>query len=308
MTTATDQYGNYVTPTAPAVSAPFYAQGSATGNSGLFAGPMQGQPAVTQYVPGQGMAPYAANGMPAPSGAPLQSSIPSYGSAGYTQALNAAIQAAAPGGQSAIQRAVDSFNAQNYNQGSPTPAGGGTPYSAPAGTSPTTAHDGPLGIYGSVPAQTSFAPYKSPNDAGLGGGSLNDGPPGGNQSKTAVPAGLLNGQTNPATPGQLNIGGAPSGTAGAINDPGTPTFTNPANGAQPLAPQGGGSLQMQQQSPGQALSDYHNTAGYQNVNAPGAFQQSPGYQFATQDAMRQLQANASSEWIITIWFSAAGSN
>ncbi len=104
----------------------------------------------------------------------------------------------------------------------------------------------------------------------------------------------------------LNLSGI-NGGAGAANG-GNPAFTNSSMPTSPMIGyqnpgQAGmtgqpGVLQMQQANPQAALDQYKNTPGYQLLNAPGAYQQSPGYQYAMDQAMGQVQGAASAKGML----------
>jgi hypothetical protein len=58
---------------------------------------------------------------------------------------------------------------------------------------------------------------------------------------------------------------------------------------------------MAQAGPGNGLLQYYNTPGYQLTNGMGAvnqFQTSPGYQFAVNDALRQVQQQGASRGLL----------
>lgn len=121
-----------------------------------------------------------------------------------------------------------------------------------------------------------------------------------------ISPGLL-GNVQQATPGQLNTSisypntqpvqyGSPSPIAGATGMP-----------QAGLSPQGG-VLQMQQANPQSGLEAYKNTTGYQLLNAPGAFQQSPGYQFAVDQAINQSQGNAAARGLLESGSALRGMN
>lgn len=113
--------------------------------------------------------------------------------------------------------------------------------------------------------------------------------------------------TSQQTGGGLNLGNIPGQSAGSTGSPSTlssPSYSpNGTIGYTPPGgqlPQGGqpGVLQMQQQGPQAALDAYKNTAGYQLLNAPGAYQASPGYQYAMNEALGQVQNNASARGLL----------
>jgi len=128
---------------------------------------------------------------------------------------------------------------------------------------------------------------------------------GGGSATTAKPAsGALgldpNAVPQGSTPGQLNAGLSVPSSGQQIN------YAPPSNTQFPQA--GSGALQMQNSNPQDALNAYYNTAGYQNLNAPGAFQQSPGYQFQVDEAMRMSQGNAASRGLLESGSALRGMN
>ncbi len=70
----------------------------------------------------------------------------------------------------------------------------------------------------------------------------------------------------------------------------------------------GGVLQMQQSSPQDSVNAYKNTTGYQLMNDPNAYQQSPGYQYAMNEAMRNTQGNASARGLLESGSALRGMN
>lgn len=132
-----------------------------------------------------------------------------------------------------------------------------------------------------------------------GGGALGSGSSSG--SSSSLGGGLLGG-TAVQQPSGPNVSGFPNISTGAL------TNYLPLGSGQPGSqPDGqvngqvGGQLGMMQAGPQDALNQYYNTAGYQLTNGPGAvnrFQISPGYQFAVNQALQQVQNNAASRGLL----------
>lgn len=140
---------------------------------------------------------------------------------------------------------------------------------------------------------------------GSGGSGLSGGGGSGGAAPVAPPGGGLNlTGTGPApvgsTPGQLQGGTTQTGPVIGYQDPGGINSNNPVGYGTPG--QGGNgstsNVQMQQADPNAALSQYQNTAGYQLLNSPGAYRQSPGYQYAMDQAMNQVQNGASAHGML----------
>ena len=75
------------------------------------------------------------------------------------------------------------------------------------------------------------------------------------------------------------------------------SYTPPQN---QMAPQQAGALNMQQANPQDAMNQYLATPGNQLLGDPSyqRFQHSPGYQYAVDEAMKQVQGNASSRGLL----------
>lgn len=240
---------------------------------------------------------------------------------GSREALDAAIRAAMPYGQTAIQKTVDAFNSgQSYN-----PATG--QLSFPQNTA--TAGNNPLNVIGQGEAWLSPDELRAKTNAlesglwsggsfggggagagaggqvgaGAGGqvgggigGLLSGGASGGVQTGNGSPSGINQFPTIPGTnPSSYN----PS--TGSIN-PGSGPSTGQVGGGIPGSQiSGGNPLPMMQMGAGNALNNYYNTAGYQLTNGQGAvnqFQQSPGYQFAVDQALGQVQRQGASRGLL----------
>lgn len=134
---------------------------------------------------------------------------------------------------------------------------------------------------------------------------------GGGGSSSTTSGGIV-GATNQLS-SSPNVGGLLKGLySGGVSNYSNPTFgvtpyqtggtlgyQSPPN--QMNAPQGSGQLQMQQASPQQAINNYMNTPGYQLMfgqSAADRFHADPGYQYAVNDAMRNVQQNAASRGLL----------
>lgn len=131
--------------------------------------------------------------------------------------------------------------------------------------------------------------YGSGQVGGGSGSNLGDMYDGGsNQNGYSSPGGINQFPNIPITiPGGYNPGGnGPNSPRGGI--PGTQVS-------------GGSPLSMVKSSAGNALDNYFNTAGYQLTEGQGAvdrFQESPGYQFAVDEALKQVQRQGASRGLL----------
>lgn len=221
--------------------------------------------------------------------------------------LDALLTAASPYGQGARDRVVAAFNAagpqgfmQQITGGATGAAGGGndltvigqqTPEQIArnnaimnrqvGGTSGGSVSSGGGGSGSGAPETSNGGLFS----AGSNAPPANNAPSFGQlQAPTQQPTGYQ----SPIA--QNNTGGF-SGAA--------PTFNAPNN--QLPNGQQAGQLQMQQTSPQAALNNYFNTPGYQLLFGQGAqqrFQSSPGYQFAVNEALGQVQGNASARGLL----------
>lgn len=269
-----------------------YLQGTYAG--GLFDSlnqQTQQQQAPTQYVPGQGMPPYAMN------------------------------------------TEINSFNDANYSGGSGSTFTTYDPSDLYVGgklyTGATAAHMRNQGITGDDPLVIGqMTPDQiARNEAIMGGGSGGmsgsatsggGGSSGGSNAIDRTPsAGALTGAQNMrgnVTSTQPNISGLlgnlfSGGSGTPINPVDLNTFNYPQGGNLGYqSPQGGqlnqptgGQLQMQQQSPQQAMQGYINTPGYQLMFGQGVqdrFQADPGYQYAVDQALQGVNRNAAARGLL----------
>lgn len=252
------------------MAVPFYLDGQSQ-TAGLF---QQPQSSPNGYVPGQGTAPYA---QPQYSAQVIPgTNIPASqaGTGGFVQAQGgipaqyAAIMASTNPEHKAFQ---DQLRAQYGTSGQQT--------------------DGWLNSDELRARTDSLGNFVAPGSNGSGGSGSGSG---------GVPVdkgGLLGGNSNLGSPAPAN--NSPQFTGGGVSYPNNPAI--PYNAPGDIPGSGGtssGSLSMQQSSPQDALAAYKNTAGYQLLNTPGAYQASPGYQYAMDEAMRGVQGNASARGLL----------
>lgn len=290
---------------------PSYLQGTATGGllQNLNIQQAQQQVPGNVYSPGMGTAPYA----------PQQPLSPQ-----FQQAI---ADATGPGGYIDYPRLQRQLGLTHEQMNSMIQSGGITagassqgpgvsvvPSSAaPSQNQGSSTAETPLGVYGSggqmspeqLMAATLGLRSHQVGDTGSGGGAGSIGAgtakkeeesKGLNLSGTEGGAANANGGnpafTSQSSPSSATIGYAsPNGNGAA--------YSGPAAGFQGPGMQGqAGALQMQQANPQAALNAYQNTAGYQLMNAPGAYQQSPGYQYAMDQALGQVQNQASARGML----------
>lgn len=189
------------------------------------------------------------------------------------------------------QQGQNSFNASNTNM---NPNVNSMPSSAPP-TAGTSAMQAPLGIYG-----TPDAPPERNLSARNNSGTVQTGAAGSAVPKsTSSGSGLLSGmsgsmpQQNNTVP---NFGTIQSPGGAGVAPQGQMNYGAPGQGG--LLQGGAGQLQMQQASPQSAIGQYQNSAGYQLMNDPNSFQQSPGYQYAVDQALGQVQNQASARGLL----------
>lgn len=217
--------------------------------------------------------------------------------------LDAMIREAAPYGQAAIDAAVARYNAGQTGVSSyPNQSG-----SASSTNPQTTGQDG-LTVVGQPDAARNASIMGGPIGSGTsgsgGGGGRAIGTGGG--SGGGVPGGspmggpgLLSNSASPV-PGMSGPNFAPTGAY-----PNTPTtsYSGAAPGTSQQGgtyyPQGGAGLQMQS-DPSQAVNNYLQTPGNQLLGDPSMqrFQHSPGYQYAVDEALRQVQQGAASRGLL----------
>lgn len=152
-------------------------------------------------------------------------------------------------------------------------------------------------------AQNALADPKLPAGFGTGGGGGGGGASGGGASGGGSSG--TTGGTGAGTGSGLGLGALAGG--GALPG-GTPSFSNPTIPVTPTTtfqspggnstPGAQGVLQMNPANAQNGLAQYQNTTGYQLLNDPNAYQQSPGYQYAMDQAMQQVQNGASARGML----------
>ena len=270
---------------------PFYLQGTQTG--GLLQNLQQDQqqyPANTQYSPGSGMPLYAAQ--------TPESSIPSIPQGSYAGMHP---DSYIPGvglarDQPGFMQAYQSGTLNTYS-----PQG-----TAAGATAPATQNSGftEIGKQFYSDAARNAAIMNAPINRTTSGGGV-----GGAGAAAQRPSGgATSGSSLNASPGTVpnstpqfsgSTGLFPSGQPINYQAPqGQIQYGQP--GSAQTVPQGG-ALQMQQSSPQNAIDQYQNTAGYQmrfGDQAAQNFQSDPGYQYAVDQAMEQVQQGASARGLL----------
>lgn len=297
------------------MSVPGYLMGSQTG--GILAGaPTQSAPGG--YIPGQGTAPYAAPTVPGAgsvAGGATAGATGAMGSGGTFNASNYSgltdyeknklISLASGNDFFMADRFMNSI--KNKYQDPLTVIGQGEAWLTPDELRAKTdalqsrgglaaSGGGGAGAEGGGGAGAGGAGQGSGQVGGGLGGLLNGGASGGVQTGNGSPSGINQFPTISGT----NPSGYNPGTGG-IN-PGSGPSTGQVGGGIPGSQISGGQpLSMMQAGAGNALNNYYNTAGYQLTNGQGAvnqFQQSPGYQFAVDQALGQVQRQGASRGLL----------
>ncbi len=197
-------------------------------------------------------------------------------------------------------------------------------YTSPAATAAASSTTAPAytgnTVVGQGEAWLSPQELAARNNA-LQSGHSTSGSGGGGGSGAALEQGGAGGGGSGSSSGGLGLGSMPDNNAGNANN-GNPAFTNTStpvsstigyqdpgsltstptvtyagqNGAGVQGQQG--VLQMQNANPQSALDQFHNSLGNQVLNDPNAYQQSPGYQYAMDQAMGQVQNAASAKGML----------
>lgn len=263
------------------------------------------------YVPGQGTAPYGTQGLQQAVGGALSGAQQS-----FIPGLQQAVQGAMVGGQidyPRLQRQLGLTNEQMQRmissgavsgaQGTPVNSFTSQPQSG-INTTGTTGNE-PSGILGLN------SPYQQATDARnaaimgspVGGGTQGGG--GGMAGGSGSSGGMTN--SNGTGSGGLLAGGPPTSPSSPASGsfPGM-SFPNgaPIGYQQPGQTQGGqpgqATVPMQQASGQDAMNSYLQTTGNQLLGDPSyqRYQQSPGYQFAVDEAMKQIQRSGASRGLL----------
>lgn len=311
---------SYITPapwvngtdgTGTATNVPFYLQGSQTG--GILQG-TQSDPS-TGYVPGQGTVPY--------SGLPYS---PGQGSAPYQpQILVQMPTTMDPQAwqQWAQQNALANSAAQGISSGAGG-TGGGVSYYNPdnlyAGDPTAPATNQTIDVSGNT-SQNGLPPLSSgTTSSGTSGGGGGGGGSGGTRPTATTSSG---GTGTVLTANPDGSGTSTNANANSMGLFGTPQYTPVAgntspqiNGANLAFPNGvvssyqqgqpgmnqaqGGALQMNSYNPQAVMQQYMNTPGQQLLGqgAGNYFMQSPGYQYAVNQALGQVNANSAARGLL----------
>lgn len=265
--------------------------------------------------------------IPSAPGATPQGYTPGYGQVPLAPAGNPAIAAAISGATSGgnidwprVQRQLgltsaqmdsmikgESFNSSNYHG---TGDGLSSYTSPPSASSPSIGNTSNGTVIGQSDAWLSPAELAAKNTGfqagsqssqtgggGGGSGSNPSAPSGGGLNLSGVGGNVPTG----STPNSLQQSSTPIGSTigyqnpGSVNNTGMVGYGGVGNGSS-----GGqaGVLQMNHANPQDSLSQYKNTPGYQLLNAPGAYQASPGYQYAMDQALGQVQNGASAHGML----------
>lgn len=234
---------------------------------------------------------------------------------GLQEAVTGATNAAGQIDYPRLQRIMGLTNEQmqSYISNGALSGAGGTPissYTSPVTNTGTSASGtdtsgGILGLNSPYQSATNSrndaimnAPvngYTGSSGGSSGGGLLGGGGAGGTAQNGSA------GLSTALTPNGSTANNSPSGIVSGISYPNTaPTnYTQP--GGAPAPQQGNnGALQMQQQSPQNAMNQYLATPGNQLLGDPSyqRFQHSPGYQYAVNEALGQVQSNASARGLL----------
>jgi hypothetical protein len=246
---------------------------------------------ITSYIPGQGMPPYSAGSQTVPTTSSFAQQIKDF----YRNNPNGDINSFLTSMNSYTNPQPTTDNtAQNIDNSSGngnngiTAIGQGEAWLSPdelrakLNSLQTNMFSGQSGSGGGGGA----GGFGSGSGSGTGGLNLNG----------------VNGNAQPgATPGQIqnnpiNMGGTVGyQNPGSVFSNGTVGYNIP--GASTTAGQAG-TLQMTPANAQSALDSYKNTAGYQLLNTPGAYQQSPGYQYALQQALQSVNSNAAARGML----------
>jgi hypothetical protein len=278
----------------------------------------QGQQAQTAYSPGQGMAPYGQVGPGTNGGGNNLNSLPTQGLSSASQGANVGANLNTYQGVMAAENSgavtnpfLQNMQAQTNGQGTFSVSGNaGALSGALSGASynpetPSSNNGGPtINGPGSTSSYTSQGPMGGISGGSGGGGSGGSGGGLGGFTSGASPTGS---NTTPAlTPQQI----AQSGANTLHPNPGSTTIPNvmassPQSntasslyGASTAPTSGSGTLQMEAANPQTGLSQYDNSLANQVLNTPGAYQQSPGYQFAVQQAMQAANQQGASQGLL----------
>jgi len=188
---------------------------------------------------------------------------------------------------------VDSFLQSISNKSTGAAAGAGTGGNGIGGTT-----EGWLSPEEMRAKLNGLGSYSGANGMSGGGGSGGGGtgssgsiqiPSSGQTTSTGNALGSMSPVSGQATP--------PSYSYNPYNTGQQVSYQSPNGQQQAYGP---GSLNMQQANPQSGMQNYLNTTGYQLLGDPSyqRYQQSPGYQYAVDEAMGQVQRNAASRGLL----------
>ncbi len=289
---------------------PAYLQGSQTGSllQNLQQNPQQGLqssiPSIggqNNYIPGQGMPMYAPQQQQAGQFAMLPSGGTTSGISNDLINASRAKANAAQGATSSIppihSGTLSTYPGGNAAAGNAAPAG---VLSSPAGM-PGSSADAWMSPEEMRAKTNAMQGLISPNSGGGGGAgeaALAAGEKDKKGSGSSIPM-STDPQGNSSPQLNASLGQYPSGAPVNFQAPSDMGYAAPG-GSQAPGSQAQLGLQMQQTSPQDALAGYMNTPGYQLLmtNQQNQFQQSPGYQYAVNQALGQVQNNASARGLL----------
>lgn len=238
--------------------------------------------------------------------------LSSQAAAAQSAAVTAMIRSGKYGnGDTAWLRATQAY-AQQQQPGTLNTMNLGTSAANVSGNAAAGAQPSPFTVIGQSDPWLNANELGAKTDAlgGIGGASGGGASGGGGGGMPAgASAGSGTGMGTGTSSGSGVLGGMSGGTT-ANNNPAfnqatgqyglspTNTYQSPQMGA--IQPGQGGAIQMQQASPQNALQNYYNTPGYQLLgnNQAQQFQASPGYQYAVNQALGQVQQNASARGLL----------
>lgn len=266
----------------------------------LLSMPQAGQQAATAYVPGSGMPLYAAQSPQTTAGlSSAGQAAPQSGAMAMAQQILAnpgsspdnifwanSVMKNSGGitaGASPLGAGVSSANFYDYGAG-------------PGGGSGTTSGAGGMTVIGQQTPEElarNAAIMGAPIDRSVSAGGSGGGGGGSTSGGSSFGSGLFS-PTSSATPG------ASASSVPILNAPTTPMIGYQQPGGNVSAPTQGGALAMQQADPNSVVNNYLSTAGNQLLGDPSyqRYQQSPGYQYAVDEALKQVQSQGASRGLL----------
>lgn len=222
------------------------------------------------------------------SGAIQGANMPQSGSTFSTYSgseLDAALKAAAPYGQGAMDKVVAAYNAGIGGAGMPGNPASQWQQGVDAWNSNLANWQPSGGLSGGGSGGGSAGGGGGAGGGSSGGGGLNlqdtgVSPTGSSPYNLQQSSTQLGNTVGYVNPGNVNQTGTVGYNGGEMNN-----YLGQNGALQPANTQAG-------------LDAYKNTTGYQLLNAPGAYQQSPGYQYAMNEALNQVQNNAAAKGML----------